>query len=88
MKTIINYTLYFSRENNRLPFLTKSTAIFKGWKLVHSNEATILPEYDWELEEMYRDFRSFQHEEADKSEVVYNCLESCKTMTVKKTWEG
>lgn len=88
MKTIISYTLFFSRENNRRPFLVKSTLIFKGWKLVHSSEATILPEYTWELGDMYRDFRSFQHEEADKSEVVYSCLESCKTMTVRKTWEG
>lgn len=88
MKTIINYTLYFSRENNRLPFLVKSTFILKGWKLVHSSEATILPEYDWELKEMYRDFRAFQREEADESEVTYTCLDSCKTMTVRKTWEG
>ena len=88
MKTIISYTLFFSRENNRLPFLTKSTVIFKGWKLVHSNEATILPEYDWELEEMYRDFRSFQREEADESEIIYQHLDSCKTMTIRKIWEG
>ena len=88
MKTIINYTLYFSRENNRLPFLVKSTFILKGLKLVHSSEATILPEYDWELEEMYRNFRAFQREEADENEVTYTCLDSCKTMTVRKTWEG
>ena len=88
MKTIISYTLFFSRENNCLPFLTKSTLIFKGWKLVHSSEATILPKYDWELGEMYKDFRSFQHEEAYKNEIVYSCLDSCKTMTIRKTWEG
>lgn len=88
MTTSVTYTLYFSRENNRLPFLTKSTAIFKGWKLVHSSEATIIPEYDWELAEMYRDFRSFQHEEADKNEVIYQSLDSCKTMIIRKTWEG
>lgn len=88
MKTIITYTLYFSRENNYLPFLAKSTLIFKGWKLVHSNETTILPKYDWELKEMYKDFRSFQHEEADKSEITYSCLECCKTMIIRKTWEG
>lgn len=88
MKTIISYTLFFSRENNRLPFLVKDTMILKGWKLVHSNTATILPEYDWELEEMYRDFRSFQREEADENEITYSCPDSCKTMTIKKTWEG
>lgn len=88
MKTIITYTLFFSRENNLLPFLTKSTLIFKGWKLVHSSEATILPEYDWELEEMFKDFRSFQHEEADGNEVIYQHLDSCKTIIIKKTWEG
>ena len=88
MKTIISYTLYFSRENNRLPFLTKSTLIFKGWKLAHSSEATILPEYDWELEEMFRDFRSFQREEADATEIIYQSLDSCKTMIIRKTWEG
>ena len=88
MKTIITYTLFFSRENNLLPFLTKSTLIFKGWKLVHSSVATILPEYDWELKEMFKDFRSFQHEEADKNEVIYQHLDSFKTMIVKKTWKG
>lgn len=88
MKTIITYTLFFSRENNLLPFLTKSTLIFKGWKLVHSNETTIIPKYDWELKEMYKDLRTFQREEADESEVTYTCLDSCKTMTIRKTWEG
>ena len=88
MKTIISYTLYFSRENNRLPFLAKSTLILKGWKLVHSSNATILPEYDWELEKMYRDFRSFQREEAGENEVTYSCLDTCKTMTITKKWEG
>ena len=88
MKTIVNYTLFFSRENNLLPFLTKSTLIYKDWKLVHSNEATILPQYDWELKEMFKDFRSFQHEEADKNETIYQHLNSFKTIIIKKTWEG
>lgn len=88
MKTIISYTLFFSRENNRLPFLTKSTLIFKGGKLVHSSEATILPAYGWELGEMFQDFRAFQREEADENETIYSCLESCKTMIIRKAWKG
>ena len=56
--------------------------------MVHAINWYYLPEYDWELKEMFKDFRSFQHEEADKNEVIYQHLDSFKTMIVKKTWEG
>lgn len=88
MKTIISYTLFFSRENNYLPFLAKNTLIYKGWNLIHSHSATIMVQYDWELERLYKDFRAFQHEESDTTEISFQHLDSCKTMIIRKTWEG
>ena len=88
MTTSVTYTLYFSRENNYLPFLTKDTTVYKGWKIVHSHSATIMVNYDWELERLYKDFRFFQHEAADATEISYQSLSSCKTMIIRKTWEG
>ena len=87
MTTAVTYTLYFSRENNYLPFLTKDTVVYKGWKIIHSHSATIMVNCDWELKSLYRDFRSFQHEAADTTEIFYQSLSSCKTMTIRKTWE-
>lgn len=88
MTTAVTYTLYFSRENNYLPFLAKDTVVYKGWKIVHSHSATITAEYDWELASLYKDFRSFQHETADTTKISYQLLDSCKTMIIRKTWEG
>jgi hypothetical protein len=88
MRTIISYTLFFSRENNYLPFVVKDVAIYKGWELVHSHSATVSPECDLELKFLYEDFRSFQHEEADATEITFKCLDTCKTMTITKKWEG
>lgn len=88
MKTIVHYTLFFSRENNQLPFLVKSTLIYKNKKLVHASEATVSPKYKWELAHMFKDFRAFMHEEADKNEVRCSRVESCKFMSIEKTWEG
>lgn len=88
MTTSVTYTLYFSRENSYLPFLTKDTVVYKGWKIVHSHSATIMARYDWELKSMYEDFRAFQHEAADTTKITYQTLDCCKTMIVCKTWEG
>lgn len=88
MTTIVSYTLYFSREKNYLPFLTKNVVIYKGWKIVHSHSATMMATYDWELKSLYKDFRSFQHGAADTTEITYQSLDSCKTMIIRKTWEG
>lgn len=88
MKTIISYTLFFSRENNYLPFLVKNTLVYKGWKLIHSNSSTIMVQYDWELKQLYKDFRTFQREESDTTEISFQRLDNCKNMTIRKTWEG
>lgn len=88
MKTTVSYTLYFSRESNYLPFLEKRTVIWKGWKIIHAHSAKIEPVFDFELKWLWEDFRNFRREESDTTEIAFNNLEICKTMTVTKTWEG
>lgn len=87
MKTVIRYDLYFSRNEGK-PFLHKATMVYKGEKQLHSHETTVAPKYGFELAEMFEDFRTFLHEEADESEIFCNRVESCKYMSVTKAWEG
>lgn len=87
MRTVINYILYFSRNDGK-PFLCKATMVYKGEKLLHSHEATVTPKYDFELATMFQDFRAFLHEKADENKIIYNRVESCKYMSVTKAWEG
>lgn len=87
MKTVVSYTLYYSRKAGH-PFIDKKTVIWKGLRIIHSHSATVLPELDFELKYMLKDFHNFHREESDTTEVSFSTLETCKTMTITKSWEG
>ena len=88
MKTIINYTLYFSRENAH-PFLTIATHVInKAGKTVHSHHATISGDYEWELREMWERWTTFKAEPADMETVYCSAFKCGKSISIMKTWEG
>lgn len=87
MKTIINYTLYFNREDAH-PFLTIATHVInKAGKTVHSHQATISGDYEWELREMWKQWTTFKAESADMETVYCNTFNDGKFISVIKVWE-
>lgn len=88
MTTIINYTLYFSRENAH-PFLGITTHINnKAGKTIHSHHATISGDYEWELREVWEQWKKFKAEPADMETVYCNAFSLGKCISITKVWEG
>lgn len=88
MTTHVSYDLFFSRRNGHA-FLAVSTVVLNSkLKVVHSHNATLTGEYDWERREMLNEFRRFRAEKADSSEEYYKEHEDFKCITIRKTWEG
>lgn len=87
MKTIINHTLYFSRENAH-PFLVISTLIYnKAGKAVHSHSATLSGEHEWERRELWNCWQAFKAEKADLETMLCSTCEAFKYTAITKTWE-
>lgn len=88
MKTIINHTLYFSRENAH-PFLSISTHVInKAGKTIHYHNATIGGEYKWELREVWECWTKFKAESADWETVYCGSASTGKFTSITKIWEG
>ena len=88
MKTIINHTLYFSRENAH-PFLSISTHVInKAGKTIHYHNATIEGEYKWELREVWECWTKFKAESADWETVSCGSTRTGKFTSITKIWEG
>lgn len=88
MKTIINYTLYFSRKDAH-PFLTIATHIIdKAGKIVHFHNVTVSCEYEWELREMWKRWTAFKAEPADMETIYCGSFSCGKSISIMKTWEG
>ena len=88
MKTIINHTLYFSRENAH-PFLSISTTIVnKAGKTIHYHNATIGGDYKWELREVWECWTKFKAESADWETVYCGSASTGKFTSITKIWEG
>ena len=88
MKTIINHTLYFSRENAHA-FLSISTHVLnKAGKAVHYHHATIGGDYEWELREVWECWTKFKAEPADMETCYSNSIDSGKFISITKVWEG
>lgn len=88
MKTIVNYTLYFSRENAH-PFLAITTHINdKAGKTIHSHHATISGDYEWELREMWEQWTKFKTESADVETSYCGSFSFGKFISITKMWEG
>ena len=88
MKTIINYTLYFSRENAH-PFLTITTNINdKAGKTIHSHHIIVGGDYEWELREVWERWTKFKTELADTETSSYSSFNTGKLISITKVWEG
>ena len=88
METIINYTLYFSRENAH-PFLAITTHVnSKAGKTVHSHHTMISGDYEWELREVWERWTSFKAESADVEMVHCGSINTGKYISITKVWEG
>lgn len=88
MTTIINHTLYFSRENAH-PFMHISTVVKnKAGKTVHSHCATVEGEYPWELRDLWARWQEFKAEEADMTMVNSGTTTLSRYISVTKVWEG
>lgn len=88
MKTIINYTLYFSRENAH-PFLAITTNIDnKAGKTIHSHHVMVSGEYDWELRGIWEQWTKFKAESSDTETVYCGSVNTGKFISITKTWEG
>ena len=88
MKTIINHTLYFSRENAHA-FLSISTHILnKAGKTIHSHHATIGGDYEWELREVWEYWTKFKAELADTETFYSGCINTGKFISITKVWES
>lgn len=88
MKTIISYNLLFSREHGH-PFLSISTVIFnKAGKVIHRHQATVSGDFDWELRELWEQWKAFKAETADDEIVNYMSHGFAKSISITKVWEG
>lgn len=88
MKTIISYNLLFSREHGH-PFLSISTVILnKADKAVHRHQATVSGDYNWELRELWAQWKAFKAETADSEAVTYMSHGFAKSISITKVWEG
>lgn len=88
MKTIINYTLYFSRENAH-PFLVITTHIEnKAGKTIHSHNVMISGDYEWELREVWERWTKFKTEPADVETSSCGSFNTGKFISITKVWEG
>lgn len=88
MKTIVNHTLYFSRENAH-PFLSISTHVVnKAGKTIHSHHATIGGDYEWELREVWECWTKFKTESADMETFYSGSISTGKFISITKVWEG
>ena len=88
MQTIINYTLYFSRENAH-PFLAITTHVNnKAGKTVHSHHATIRGNYEWKLREVWEQWTKFKAEPAGMETIYCGSFSTGKFISITKVWEG
>lgn len=88
METIINYTLYFSRENAH-PFLSITTLIDnKAGKTIHSHHATISGDCAWKLREVWEQWTKFKAESAEVETSYCGFSSFGKFISITKVWEG
>lgn len=88
MKTIVNHTLYFSREDAHA-FLSISTHVLnKAGKTIHSHHATIGGDYEWELREVWECWTTFKAEPADTETFYSGSTSTSKFISITKVWEG
>lgn len=87
MTTTIRYELFFSRRSNH-PFLTITTSVWNGCKLLHSHTEYVNGDYDWERRDLWKKFCLFRSEESNHSETYYRVFEDFKSLAVTKVWKG